>query len=112
MPRPLGDLGYAFVGWFLLAVAPVAFLLGSVAPPAAVAHRYAGRPVGPLGATHLLAVTLTVGVGLPVYFLSRLTGGDGWLGSPAVRLVGLRVVYAVAFAPAVRRRPVRRGPSA
>lgn len=128
MPRPLGDLGYAFVGWFLLTFVPVAFLLESVAParstgptplllagavalPAAVAHWYAGRSVGPLGATLFRAAALAVGVGLPVYVFSRWTGVDGWLGSPTARLIGVCFVYAGASALAVRR-PGWRGSAA
>lgn len=126
MTRPLGDLGYAYLGWFLLTFGPVVgvgrlvapalatgptpfVLAGVVALPLAVGHWHAGWSVGPLGATVFWSVALWVVVGLPATLLFDVLGVDP--GVPFLAVVA--VVYAGAAALAVRPWSARRrGPTA
>lgn len=119
-PRRLGDLAYAFGGWFLLALAPAAgalellapfatapgaalALAGLVALPLAGLHWLERWSVGPLGAMFFWTMALAITAGLPLAFLLDRFAVGGGLGEPAVRLGFLVLVYAGAYVVGVRR---------
>ncbi|WP_313691940.1 hypothetical protein [Halorarum halobium] len=118
--RP-GDLAFAFVGWYLLAFAPVVevgelltsdlvvgdttfLVVAVVALPLAVGHWLDRRSVGPLGAMFFWTLAFGVVVGLPLAYLLDEFGVAGGLGEAGARLLFLAVVYGAAYAVGVRRR--------
>lgn len=118
--RRLGDLAYAFIGWFLLAFAPAAGTLELLAPdlvtgtppvalaaavalPLAAVHWRRRWSLGPLGAMFFWTMALAITVGLPLAFLLDAFAVGGGLGDPVVRLSFLAVLYGGAYVVGVKR---------